>query len=261
VSSPSASRAAVRPDCEPFRFDAGPVGVLLQHGFTGCPASMRPMGEWLAQRGVSAVGPRWPGHGTAWQDLGSVTWRDLEAESSAALEDMAARCTDVVVVGLSVGGAMALHLAATRPNLVRGVVAINALVRRPDLVLAPLLRRVVGSVKGVGNDIKKPGVEESAYPRIPSTAVVELGKFLRVVDGELHRVTQPIVVVSSTQDHTVKPRNSNRIIARAGSTRIELLTLTNSYHVATLDYDAPLVFERVERFARDQAARARTPGD
>ena len=105
-------KTRILPGAEEFRFDAGPIGVLLVHGFTGCPASMRPMGEWLAERGISSVGPRLAGHGTSWNDLETTTWQDWEREAEDGLSDLAGRCGDVIVVGLSMGGALALHLAA-----------------------------------------------------------------------------------------------------------------------------------------------------
>src|SRR5919109_809548 len=98
----------ILPGAEAFRFDGGPVGVLLQHGFTGCPASMRPFGEWLAARGVTVLAPRLPGHGTTWEDLERTTWIDWERESERALAELAACCSTVVTVGLSMGAALAL---------------------------------------------------------------------------------------------------------------------------------------------------------
>ena len=258
MSTPAAG-PDVLPPCEPFRRDEGPLGVLLQHGFSGCPASMRPMGDWLASEGFSVVGPRWPGHGTTWTDLASVTWRDWERASETALLDLASRTTHVVAVGLSVGGAMVLHLAARHPAVVRGVVAVNGLVRRPELVFAPVLSGLVRSVKGVGNDIKKPGQDETSYDRLPTTAVDQLGKFLRIVDSELPAVRQPLIVFSSRDDHTVKPANSRRIMRRCTGSAKEFIPLLNSYHVATLDYDAPIIFERVAAVARSVAADAPTP--
>src|SRR6266568_348988 len=94
-----AVNARVLPGAEAFRFDAGPIGALLQHGFSGCPASMRPFGQWLAEHGVSSIGPRLPGHGTTWQDLETTRWQDWERESEAAVADLASRCTTVIAVG------------------------------------------------------------------------------------------------------------------------------------------------------------------
>ena len=243
----------VLPGAEAFHFEGGPLGVLLQHGFTGCPASMRPMGQWLSERGCTVIGPRLPGHGTSWEDLETRSWQDWERESEAALYDLAKRCSDVIAVGLSVGGAMVLHLTAKHPGELRGVVAINALVRRPDLNFASFGRLFTRTVKGVGNDIKKPGQDEIVYERVPLKAAAQLGRFLRTVDRELPSLTVPLLVVSSPEDHTVKPSNSRRVMQRAGSPTKELIGLSNSYHVATLDYDAELVFERTLEFARSVA--------
>jgi len=246
-------KTRILPGAEAFRFDGGPLGALLIHGFTGSPASMRPMGEWLAERGVSTVGPRLSGHGTAWEDLDSATWQDWERDAEQGLQDLASRCSDVITVGLSVGGAMALHLGAKHPDELRGVAAINPLVRRPELVLAPVARLFTKTVKGVGNDIKKPGQDEIVYDRTPLRAAGQMGKLIRTADEELPSLRLPLLVFSSPEDHLVKPANSTRVYQRAGSEQKELITLRNSYHVATLDYDAESIFERVLEFARSTA--------
>jgi carboxylesterase len=242
-------KSRVIPGAEPFRFDAGPVGALLIHGFSGSPASMRPLGEWLSQHGISTAGPRLPGHGTSWEDLDATLWTDWEREAEGALDDLSSRCRDVILVGLSVGGAMALHLAAKRPDRIRGAVVINAMIHRPELVLAPAIRLFTKTIKGVGNDIKRPGQDEIVYDRISVRSVGQLRKLLRTADSELSAVSVPLIVFSSSEDHTVKPANSKRVYERAGSAQKELIPLRNSYHVATLDYDADLIFERVLEFA------------
>jgi carboxylesterase len=246
-------KARIVPGAEEFRFDAGPSGALLIHGFTGCPASLRPMGEWLAGHGVSAIGPRLPGHGTSWQDLESTTWQDWEREAEDALADLRSRCSDVVVVGLSMGGAMAIHIGSKHADGLRGVAVINALIRRPELALAPVARLFTKTTKGVGNDIKKPGQDEIVYDRIPLRAAAQMGKLLKTADAELPSLTLPLLVFSAPEDHTVKPENSKRILERAGSSQKELITLPNSYHVATLDYDAAMIFERILEFVRSTA--------
>ena len=246
-------KSRLSPGAEPFRYDAGPTGALLIHGFSGSPASMRPMGEWLARHGVSTVGPRLAGHGTSWEDLDSTTWSDWEREAEAGLTELSSRCRDVIVVGLSMGGGMAVHLGARHADRLRGVVAINGMIRRPELALAPMIRLFTRTVKGVGNDIKKPGQDEIVYDRIGVRSVGQLGKLLRTADAELPTLTLPLLVFSSPEDHTVKPLNSRRIYERAGSDRKELVPLRNSYHVATLDFDADLIFERVLEFALEVA--------
>jgi carboxylesterase len=244
----------VLPGAEAFRFDGGPIGVLLQHGFSGCPASMRPFGEWLSERGFSVVGPRLPGHGTSWEELERTTWGDWEREADGALLDLAGRCSDVVAVGLSMGGAMVLHLGAKHPEKLRGIVCVNPDIRRPELVLAPAARLFTRTAKGVGNDIKKPGQDEIVYERVPLKAAAQLGRFYRTVQKELPSMRLPLLVFSSNVDHIVKPANSRYVMAKAGSAEKELVPLRNSYHVATLDYDAETIFERTLEFAKAHAA-------
>jgi carboxylesterase len=204
------------------------------------------------------VGPRLPGHGTSWQGLEATTWHDWERESEGALLDLAARCTTVIAVGLSMGGAMALHLGAKHPDKLKGVVAVNPDVRRPELALAPLLRLFTRTTKGVGNDIKRPGQDEIVYDRVPLKGAIQLGKFYRTVRSELPSMRLPLLVFSSSEDHVAKPSNSRYVMQRVGTSQKELVSLSNSYHVATLDYDAELIFERTLGFASAVAQGAPT---
>jgi carboxylesterase len=250
--------ARLLPGADAFRFDGGGTGALLIHGFTGCPASMRPMGEWLGEQGLTVVGPRLPGHGTTVEDLATVSWRDWVGETETALSNLAARCSDVIVVGLSFGGALALHLGAAHPDQLRGVVVVNAYVKDPRIALSPIARLFARTVKGVGNDIKKPGQDEICYDRIPVRTLASVSKMLRTVASELPSMRLPLLVFSSPEDHTVKPSNSRLVMERAGTSRKELVVLSNSYHVATLDYDAETIFERTLAFAASLAGDAPT---
>lgn len=242
---------------EPFSHRGGPTGVLMLHGFTGNPSSVRLVGEWLAERGHAIEGPRLPGHGTHWQDLGRHSWTDWVAEAERGLEDLAARSETVIAFGQSMGGAMALHLAATRPEVVRGVVCVNAYLTDRRIAGAFLIAPVVRAVKGVGGDIKKAQQEEIAYERIPTRAVVNLARFVKLVRGELPRVRQPLLVFNSPEDHVVPKGTAELIMRRVGSAEKELVQLPNSYHVACLDHDAELILERTDAFVRGLAPAAR----
>ena len=146
----------VLPGAEPFHSDGGPVGVLLCHGFTGSPQSMRPWAERLAAAGLTVSLPRLPGHGTRWEEMNLTRWQDWYAEVDRALTTLLARCERVFVMGLSMGGTLAIRLAEQRPGDVAGLVLVNPslLTTRPDRHALPLLRLLVPSVKPVGNDIK-----------------------------------------------------------------------------------------------------------
>lgn len=244
---------AVVPEVEAFTFEGGPTGVLLLHGFTGNPSSLRPLGEALAARGHSVSCPRYPGHGTRWQDLAEVKWRDWETSAVGALEELGERCDLVVACGLSVGAAMALHLGAHRPEVFRGIVAINPYLRNWRIAFAPVVRPFHRSVKGVGDDIKRPGRTEVPYDRIPVVAIVQLNRFLRVVRSELGSVRLPLLVLRSEEDHVVPRGNAEYLLRRVASDRKKLIPLLNSYHVATLDNDADTIADRTHEFIRSTA--------
>jgi carboxylesterase len=248
---------SVVPGCEAFHMEGGPAGVLLLHGFTGNPSSLRQIGEWLTARGHAVECPRYPGHGTTWRDLGRYGWRDWAREARQALERLSSRTEAVVVLGLSMGGAMAIHLAANHPDRVHAVAVVNAYLRDRRILMAPYLWPLIPSQKGIGNDIRKEGGDEKPYERIPARGIAELAKFLRVVSRELPRMRQRTVVFNSSADHVVPKGTAAWLMSRVGSERTELVELRESYHVATVDHDAELIFERTHELA-EAALRERT---
>ncbi|MBT2440460.1 alpha/beta fold hydrolase [Streptomyces sp. ISL-36] len=235
----------VLPGAEPYRHEGGEVGVLLCHGFTGSPQSMRPWAEYLAARGVTVSLPLLPGHGTRWQDMQLTTWQDWYAEVDRALQELLARCSQVFVFGLSMGGALSLRLAARHGDAVRGLVLVNPgnKVHGVAAHALPVVRHFVPSTNGIASDIAKEGVAEIGYDRVPLHAAYSLRRFFQVVDAELPQVTQPIVLLHSPQDHVVPPADSARILSRVSSTDVTEILLEQSYHVATLDHDAERIFE------------------
>ncbi|MGH3509532.1 MAG: alpha/beta hydrolase [Nocardioidaceae bacterium] len=249
------------PHAEPFLADARPgqdgrrVGVLLSHGFTGSPASMVPWGRFLAEKGYAVAVPRLPGHGTTWQEMNRTTWADWYGELDRAFDKLLANNDSVVVGGLSMGGALALELAADRGREVAGIVLVNPAVNttRKDVLALPVLKHVVRSFPGIANDIKKGG-EEYGYTRTPLKAAHSMMTAWRSVRSDLPKVTQPLLLFRSAEDHTVDPSSAKIILGSVSSRDVTERLLDNSYHVATLDNDAPAIFaesaEFVERVTR-----------
>jgi carboxylesterase len=232
------------------------TGVLLLHGFTGNPASLRPLCELLSGRGFAVEMPLLPGHGTAPRDLLPFRYADWRAEAAAALARLRARTERVLLVGLSMGGTLALDLASRES--VAGAVTINAqILERGGLVvkLGPLIEKLVpiapASAAGLKkNDIKKGG-DELAYDWVAAAAGNSLIRALPEVRGRLSQLTCPLLVIYSRDDHSVPPANSKALSALVGSKDVSVLELENSYHVATLDNDLPLIDERIASFAEN----------
>lgn len=230
------------------------VGVLVLHGFTGNPVSVRPLAELLSRRGFAIEMPLLPGHGTQPRDLLPFRYADWRAEAAAALARLRARTQQQVVVGLSMGGTLALDLGTTEK--VAGVVTINAqILDRGGLVvkLAPIIEKVIpiapASAAGLRkNDIKKGG-DEKAYDWVAAAAGNSLVRALPEVRARLGQLTCPLLVIYSRDDHSVPPESSKALPGLVGTQEVTLLELQDSYHVATLDNDLPLIDEKVASFA------------
>jgi carboxylesterase len=241
---------SVTPGAEPFSADGGRTGVLLSHGFTGSPASMTPWARHLAGLGHTVRVPRLPGHGTTWQDMNRTRWTNWYATVDTALTELCAICDHVVVAGLSMGGCLALRLAEQRPSDVDALVLVNPAVnvKRFDVKLVPALQWVVPSMPGIGNDIKKAGQDELGYDRTPLKALASQLAMWKDVRAGLSAITQPLLMFRSADDHVVDETSQAIILGGVSSTVKELVTLRDSFHVATLDNDAPLIFERAAAF-------------
>ncbi|MDQ3940564.1 MAG: alpha/beta fold hydrolase [Actinomycetota bacterium] len=251
-------QAKVLDGAEEFGLGQGPVGALLVHGFTGSPQSMRGLGEFLATRGIGVTGVRLPGHGTTWEDLNSRTSDEWVSAVDTAFDAMLSEHDEVFVIGLSFGVALALELAARNPQRVSGVVCLAGFIHTPDprRYLAPLIRRLTRSVAGVGNDICDPDGREICYDRVPTSATVSMLRFIKKVRADLPKVTAPLLVIHSPNDHTAHPSNATMIHDRVSSTDKELVWLERSYHVITLDYEKDQVLERTYSFIKERAKSA-----
>jgi carboxylesterase len=230
------------PGAEPFSAGGGPHGVLVLHGFTGSPASMRPLAEAAAAAGFSVELPRLPGHGTSLEDMKATDWADWSGAALAAYDELAARCEAVAVVGLSMGGALTAHVAQQRD--VAGCVFINPLVKPvPEELYAGLLELLEAGVEefeSVGEDIKREGVSEGSYPATPLVCAKSLFDGVAVLNAGLESISAPGLLLQSREDHVVTADNGDELVARI-SGPLERIWLENSYHVATLDHDQALV--------------------
>lgn len=236
------------------------IGVLLSHGFTGSPVSMRAWGEACAAKGYAVEVPLLPGHGTTWQDLNRHRWSDWYGALERSFLDLRGRCDAVVVGGLSMGGGLALALAARHNQDVAGVMLVNPAVasRNKQLLALPVLQHVVRSLPGIVNDIKKPGQDEQGYDRLPLKALHSLVGGWRATRTELPRVTAPLLLLRSAEDHVVDDLSSQIIVREVSSRDVTQHVLADSYHVATLDNDAPFIVEESLRFLRRVTAPSET---
>ncbi|RNL64222.1 alpha/beta fold hydrolase [Nocardioides marmoriginsengisoli] len=241
---------SLAPHAEPFYADGTPdasgrrVGVLLSHGFTGSPASVVPWGRHLAGLGYAVAVPRLPGHGTTWQEMAETRYDDYYAAIESEFEALKARCDVVVVGGLSMGGCLTLNLAERRAGEIAGLVMVNPAVASTNkqLLLLPVMKHLTKAFPAIGNDIKKDGVLEYAYPKTPLKPLASMLAAWKQVRADLAKVTAPVLLFRSADDHVVDPSSAAIILAGVSSTEATERVLTESYHVATLDNDAETIF-------------------
>jgi carboxylesterase len=234
--------STVLPGCDPWSVDGGRYGVLVLHGLTACPQTMRPLAEAFADEGYAVELPLLPGHGTTVDDMMATGWDDWSGAAEAAYRSLAARCERVAVAGLSMGGSLAIWLAIRHPE-VAGLVCVNPLVEVAEDVVA-LARQMVDAgedrVPAIGGDIADPSGRETAYDALPLGPLLSLARAGRELRAQLERITCPVLLMTSPQDHVVPPTNSDHLAASVQGP-VQRVSLERSYHVATLDHDRDLI--------------------
>jgi carboxylesterase len=252
---------------EPFELDGDqPIGVVCVHGFTGTPFDMRYLGGEIARAGFPVHGLRLPGHGTRIEDLDATRWTDWADAVEDAFDAMRLSCKHVAVVGLSLGGLLSLHLASKRPE-----VAAVATLAAP-LWLEGLSARVAAwAASGAldrfasflrvlpkigGSDIADPEMKarQYGYTAIPVKALGELARFMTVVEGELDKITQPVLVVHAKHDHTAPVACAAKIAERTRAVRTRILE--RSHHVISNDVERDIVAAEVIHFLKRHIPRA-----
>ena len=223
----------------------GDVGVLVLHGFTGTPGSMRPLAEVCAAAGFHVELPQLAGHGTALEDMIPTGWADWSGDAEKAYQVLSKRAKKIVVMGLSMGGALTLWMAAQHPEA-HGIVCINPATQpQPQEVIDMLQGMIDGGMvttEGISSDIADPSEHEVAYSETPLAPMKSfLSEGLAPLAPRYPSIKMPMLLYTSVQDHVVQPSDSDAVAATYGGP-VERVMLERSYHVATQDYDKDIIF-------------------
>jgi carboxylesterase len=249
----------------PVAVDAGPFdlrpvsaqdtsAVLCLHGLTGTPYEVRPLGEALCARGFRAQGVLLPGHGASVEMLARLehgAWVDAVRAAYRRLADEHAR---VHVLGMSLGGLLALNLAADEP--VASVVSIGAPLKFawPLPLLIGLLKRIKPMLeKKTGSDIRDPiaRARHPGYRHMPLASVHALIRLQAEVDAKLGRIDAPAFVGHGALDETARPVDADSIYAALGSTHKRIEIYADSGHVVPVDHDGAALAQAVAEFVAE----------
>ena len=241
------------PNSAGFTLSGGKIGVLVIHGFTGSPVTIKPWANYLNQIGYTVSAPCLPGHGSTWQEMNQTSWQDWYEAVEKSFLELKSKCDRVFVAGFSMGGALALRLSQIRGSEIEGLLLLNPSVhdRRWFLKLTPILKLIIPSLKKGPTDIAAPNPPLHSYGRTPLKALDSLRKLWQLVERDLYLIDLPVMVAYSINDHAVDPENSMTVIDNIFSVDIREVIFEKSFHNVPLDYDADLLNLESKAFIED----------
>ena len=224
-------------DGDAFFLEGGKTGIFISHGYTATAAEVRPIAEKLHAAGYTVAGPLLAGHGTQVEDLNNATWQDWVESGKTTLESLFKVCDQVWVAGESMGGVVALYLAAQNPKI-KGVV-----------LYAPAIRLVMSFVDQLKLYLGSPFLAEvprdsldcssnwQGYPGLPLKGAIQLLRFQKATLPLLPKVTQPVLIFQGRKDMTVAPEAGEMILSGVSSAVKEHHWMENSSHAIVLDVE------------------------
>lgn len=242
----------IGPRALPFFHPGSRTGCLLIHGFTSTPNEMRWLGKKLADTwGYTVMGIRLAGHGTSMQDMEHTSWQDWLASVEDGYHMLRPNVDRLIVIGSSMGGALALAAAADFP--VEAVVAISAPFDLPEdkrLFFLPMLEPFHVKLKKGKPDWQDPHSPEEhvAYPFRTPHGILELGHLLENMQKKLPAITCPVLLFQSELDITIPANSLDAISGLVQSSMLESYWVKNSGHVITLEPDKEFVAQTIAAF-------------
>jgi carboxylesterase len=242
--------------------EEGSPGVLLLHGFGDTPQTLALLARKLHKSGYSLYAPLLPGHGRNMDAFGKSRAADWISAAKSALAEMRGRHNSVSVVGLSMGGALAVLLAAELDDI-PGLVLIA-----PYLGMPRLLRLAASThwawekfVREVSSrdprSIRDPIEREKnlAYGSITGRSLFELSKVVKLARKSLPGVKAPTLIIQSREDPRCSPDVAEFALQELGAREKKLIWTEGAGHIITVDYGRERVFTEVEQWLRAHTDR------
>lgn len=217
-------------DGNEFLFQAGEPAVLLIHGFTATTSEVRPLAEFLHSKGLTVSAPLLAGHGTHPDDLNESKWQDWYQSAETAYLLLKTDHDKVWVGGESMGGVLALMLAANHPEIA-GLLLYAPALKARRVWLAPLLKHLKKYIKKVEVG---PDLAWSGYNVYPTKGMEQLLALQKQALTTLKRVTQPTLILMSKRDGSVPLSVTDLLSDQLTSEDKEFVIFEDSPHVILL---------------------------
>jgi carboxylesterase len=233
------------------------TACLFIHGFTASPSEVYPVARLIYEMtGVTVSGPLLPGHGTTPQHMNQTAWQDWYGRVLQELEYLQKKHNRVFLIGLSMGGLLALH-AASKVEGLPGVIAINT----PIFTTSPRQMSLTTLLQYIkpyypkrmdqnAKELEKEG--RFAYPVMPVKSLLSMRRLGRIVMREIPSLNIPVLLFQSGQDESVDPRSAQYIKEKAAQTRVKLVELKDSGHIATMGPEKQIIAQEIAEFIRKQ---------
>ncbi len=223
------------------------TACLLLHGFGGTPFEMRPLVPALEALGFECRLPTMPGHGTSVEDLSKTGYMDWLNCALENYDQLAESHEAVALVGFSMGGVLALHLAAQRNAL--AVAALAPPIRThsflpwhmPDwrLPFMGVVRHIKPILKTEprSEHARRVAPWEGYEGAMPLTSLHSFKRGLTLMRGSLRFVTAPVFLMASRRDLFSPVRGALEIARRVNSedvtVRVVTIPGTSGQHMLT----------------------------
>lgn len=212
-----------------LHFSGGNTGILLIHGFAGSSYDMQYLSDYLKKKGFSISNVLLDGHGTTPKALKATNHLDWIKSAEEAYQELSKYCEEIFIAGLSMGGAIGLHLA--HKYNIKGIISLST----PMKILSR--QHCVDTL-----------VKNKRYNKTPYKSLVNLLQLINIVKGSLYNMDKPILIMQSYADETVHPKSANYIYKRVASTDKSIIFLYKSGHMITCDCEKEQVFEEIYNF-------------
>ncbi|MCK5128879.1 MAG: alpha/beta fold hydrolase [Clostridiales bacterium] len=236
------------PHTKAFFFEGGTTGVLLIHGFTGSPGTMKKIGETLSGDGYTVSGICLPGHGTHITDMEKADWKQWLEAAREGLTQLQKKCDKVIVCGLSMGGLLTLILA--KEYSVNGAISIASAVdiTDPFAKFAFFMKHFI-RYKGSGIRDKDSHPYEIGYTCTPVGKVPDLLKLQKLANNGIEDITCPLLIIHSKKDRVVPVRAAQLIYDKSINVKDKrIFYLEESKHLCTVQPEFDVLIENIRTF-------------
>jgi carboxylesterase len=234
---------------------------LVVHGLTGTPANMASITEALKAKGYLVKAPLLAGHGVDLKTLANSTWRDWYGTVLRAYEELSKQAAKIYFVGSSLGALLGLKLAQEFGNPIKALALLGTPIQLkplfkhlviPGVRYTPLRLFIRSTAKNFEKSVLDPEGRElyrqNSLHRLPARAVFQTQDLAKEVTKELHKISQPLILIHGHKDHLADPKGLLEIKKKVVSKQVDIVMMEQSAHVVSVDYDREEVAKRVVDF-------------